>query len=495
MLKKTDFKNITILSAIILVIGVYLIATTVLISKDGTLYINCAKDLAEKPFVNAVRNLPTSIGYPFLIYLTHNTLGLFTNTESLQSWILSAQTVSLVSKLIAAVALYFVGSFLVGRKAAFWGILILNVLPDSAEYGSDALTEWPYLMFLALGFLMLLWGSRFGNIWMFALAGAAAGIGYLVRSEGCQLLIYGGIWLTYCLIRPQNKMLRSKAITALILLAAGFIVTTLPYMLSQGYVFPDQRLMKIPSLISGCDTNNHLAGLFGSTIGNKNLMKNICETLVYYFVPGLLIGCWHYFRKQSKTAEQTFYSSAFIILNITMCLWQLYGRQLHYLNFLSRRHTLALVVFTIFYIPIGVQIISDWISLRTSKKEPIDDQSRRNWYYILIAIGIMICSVKLITHTAMQKTGFINAAIWLNQNTTVQDIIAVPDGRITFYAERTGNEYSNEMGIPGQTGYVVRIVKCKEERSIFDKKNTEIYSTWVNRKKDKKLLIYKNDCK
>jgi hypothetical protein len=488
---KQDFVHILILTIIALVIGVYLIATTVLISKDGTLYINCAKQFVANNLIEAVRNMPACPGYPFLIYLMHKVARLFTHAESLQVWIVSAQAVSLVSKLIASAALYFIGSYFAGRKAAFWGVFILNILPDSAKYGSDALTEWPQLMFLATGFLLLLWGTRCQKSWVFGCAGIAAGLGYLVRSESCQLVIYGSVWLIFNLIRPQEKMRRTRAISALLLLAAGFAVVTVPYMKLKGYVFPDQMILKFPATLSinntgsACGTNVCAAGIsLCQTMGNKTLTKNICETLMYYFVPYLLIGCWYYFRKQPKSPSQVFYAAAFILLNITMLLWQI-----SYQNFLSRRHTLALAAFTAFYMPIGIETIAGWISKRTSKGRPITEKDRRCWFHILMIIGIAICLPKLFKFTGTQKYGYRETAIWLSKNTAPADVIAVPDKRIAYYAERTGLEYVEQ--IPKQAGYIVRIIKSADKRIEGNKNFEEKYSVWVDKKKDKKLVIYK----
>lgn len=489
LVEKRDFVNIAILTAVILAVGIYLICTTVLISKDGTLYIDLAKTFVGSNFIDAVRNMQVCPGYSFLIYLMHKTAGLIVNAESLQSWIVSAQAVSLFSKLIASAALYFAGSYFAGRKAAFWGILILSILPDSAEYGSDALTEWPQLMFLTTGFLLLLWGTQYRKVWMFGLAGIAAGLGYLVRSESCQLLIYGGVWLLFNVIRPEGKMRRTKAVVALILLAAGFAVIAAPYMKLKGYAFPDQKLFKLPAILS---VNNNadssggvnicLAGIsLGETRGDKTLTKNICETLMYYFVPGLLIGCYYYFRKQSKSQQQTFYAAAFIVFNILMFLWQLYFRKSLGLNYLSRRHTLALIAFTAFYIPIGIEIIAGWIN----KKD------MHSWFYILMFIGIAICMPKLFKLIGTQKYGYRYAAAWLGKNTAPADVIAVPDKRITFYAERKGIEYSEKKKISKQAGYIVRVIKSGDDKPNNDENVNEEHSTWVDKKESKKLVIYK----
>ena len=493
--KKHDLIHPTILLTIILGIGVYLIATTVLIARDGTLYIECARQIADNP-VEAVRNMSPCPGYPFLIYLMHKVTGLFNDIKSIQGWIISAQAVSLLSKVIASVALYFVGSYFVGPRLSFWGVLILSILPDSAEFGSDALTEWPHIMFLATGFLLLLLGAQYRKNWMFGWAGIAAGLGYLVRSECCQLVLYGSAWLLFNLIRPQGKMKRTKAAGALILLLAGFAVIAVPYMRSKGYVFPDQGMWKLPALLSMSNdnigsvlnTNMCLAGLsISGIIGNETLITNMCETLMYYFIPALLIGFYYYFRKRLKTLEQTFFAAAFIIFNVVMLSWQLSCR-----HYLSRRHTLALVAFTVFYIPVGLRIIACWLSRRTSGGGANVGGNIRRWFFILMAVGFCICVAKLVMISPLrwEKQGYKNAAEWLRKNTAPTDIIAVPDKRIAFYAERQGLEYGEQ--IPEQVNYIVRIVKSEDEKLGVGKDTREEYSTWVDKhKKNEKLVISK----
>ncbi|MCK4293062.1 MAG: glycosyltransferase family 39 protein [Planctomycetes bacterium] len=481
--------NVVIILAIVLGIGVYLIATTVLIAEDSTLYIECAKQIADDP-VEGVRNMQLSPGYPFLIYLTHKVTGLFNDTESIQRWIISAQAVSLLSKVIASLALYFVGSYFVGPNLSFWGVLILSILPDSAKLGSDALTEWPHLMFLTTGFLLLLLGAQYRKNWMFGWAGIIAGLGYLVRSEGCQLIVYGSAWLLFNLVRPQGKTKRTKAAGALILLLAGFAIIAVPYMRSKGCVFPKQRMWKLPASLSFSNdsyspvinANICLAGLsIKGVIGNETLITNMCETLMYYFIPPLLIGCYYYFRKQSKRLEQTFFAAAFIIFNVVMLSWQSN-------RFLSRRHTLALVAFTIFYIPIGLHTIACWLSERSPKNDVAMQKNKQHWFFVLLIIGIVICLPKLLRPMRIDKQGYLDAAVWLKENTKPEDIIAVPDKRISFYAERKGRAY--DKNVPKGVKYIVKIVKGGEKPKVRLAVQ-EKCSAWIGRRgKRKRVIIY-----
>ena len=490
LVERQDFVHIAVLVTIALVIGVYLIATTVLISKDGVFYIELAQQLAQNPIEIMKTQLP---GQPFFILSAHKFASLFVDSTSNQVWIYSAQGVTLLCRLLALIPLYFIGKLLVGSKNSFWGVLILSILPDSAEYGSDALTEWPHIMFLAIGFLLLLSGAQHRKNWMFGLAGIITALGYLVRSEGCQLILYGSAWLLFNLIRPQGKMKRTKAAGALILLLAGFAVIAIPYMKFSGYVFPDQNMWKLPALLSFSNdsystiinTNMCLAGLsIKRLVGNETLITNMCETLRYYFVPALLIGCYYYFRKHSKTLEQTFFAAAFIIFNGVMLTWQS-GR------FLSRRHTLALVVLTIFYIPIGLHAIAGWLSEKNPKNNVIAQKNRQRWFFVLLAIGISICLPKLVEPMRSDKSGYIDAANWINVNTKKDAIVAADDRRLGFYAERGYQLYEDENS-PVTADLFVRIVKNKDISWQQENRYEEKTRFWVNPKEQKKaIVIYK----
>jgi 4-amino-4-deoxy-L-arabinose transferase-like glycosyltransferase len=482
-----DKRHVAILTAVTLILGIYFLGTTVLIAKDGILYIEIAKKIADDP-LKTIRDTGQAPGYPFLIYLMHKAIGLFYGAGSLQGWIVSAQAVSLLTKLIATIALYFVGSYFVGSRFSFWGVLILSILPDSIAYGSDVLSDWPFLMFLTTGFLLLLLGFRFRKNWVFCWAGIVAGTGYLVRPECGQLMLYGGGWLLFNLIRPQGKMKRSKTMRALVLFLAGFFIIAISYMRSKGYVFPEHQMWKLPTLLSMSYDSTGLAlvadispgGLaVGKIIGSGTLITNTCETLVYYFSLPLLIGCGYYFRKQSKTLERTFFFTAFIVINVTVALWQS-----SYLGFLSRRHILALVSFTVFYIPTGLYIIACWLTKKKFAQTLMAEENIRRLFFVLMAAGIGICTAKLIGMTPLrwEKQGYRDVAEWLNKNTASTDIIAVPDKRIAFYAERQGIEYDGEE-IPEQANYVVRIIKSGNEKSVFGKEAKEEYSTWMNRNK------------
>ena len=188
LIEKQDITNIVIITAIALVIGIYLIVTTVLISKDGMFYISQAQKLQSDP-ANTIKL--QYIGYPFLIFCADKFAALFSDSTSVQFWIYIAQTVSLLCRLLALCFLYFIGKLLLGSKKSFLAILILLLLPYPAKIGSDVLREWPHILFLAIGLLSLLCGAKQGKWWLFGIAGIASGLGHLVRPECMQIVMDG----------------------------------------------------------------------------------------------------------------------------------------------------------------------------------------------------------------------------------------------------------------------------------------------------------------
>ena len=165
--KKRDFIHLAILLAIALGIGIYLIVTTLVITKDGVLYIQQAMKFSTDPQA-VIEKLPP--GYPFLIFVTHKLAVSLGGGSSLFVWIYSAQGITLLCRLLSLIPLYFIGKILVGAKRGFQAIFVLIILPYPTEFVSDILREWPNILFLASGFLFLLMAARRGLWWLFAAA-------------------------------------------------------------------------------------------------------------------------------------------------------------------------------------------------------------------------------------------------------------------------------------------------------------------------------------
>jgi hypothetical protein len=502
--KKRDFIHLAILLAIALGIGLYLTVTTPVITKDGVLYIQQAMKFSSDPQA-VIKKLPP--GYPFLIFATHKLAVSLGGGSSLFVWIYSAQGITLLCRLLSLIPLYFIGKILVGGKRSFQAVFVLIILPYPAEFVSDILREWPNILFLASGFLFLLIAARRGIWWLFPAAGLAAGLGHIIRPECAQIIVYGALWIFIRLIYPKPGLSRAKLLCALALLIIGFAIPAAPYMTARGKLLPE-KLKKLissaepkepkelcePEINSGKKiyTASGVPGRIAQAF--DELAIGICDDLFYFFVPAWLIGIYFYFRKKSPVTEiDTFFVPAFAVFNIVMLIALFYSW-----GYISRRHCLPLVVFTIFYVPIGLEVLAGWLADRFSpardglrhKSRPASGKDRRTWFLILLIIGTIICLPKLLSRPGTDKPGYRAAAAWLKENTTKDDLIASPDNRITFYAERKALIY--ETAPAGKTAYIVIVVKDENKVPDFVKNAQKEYSVWENEhKKTKKIVIYK----
>ena len=500
LVEKHDFIHITILLAIALGIGVYLIATTVLIAQDGVYYIERAQKFSSDPSSVIVKNPP---GYPFLIFITHKFVSLFSNSLSVLTWIYSAQSVSLLCRVLSLIPLYFIGKLLVGSRRSFWGLLILIMLPFPAEFGSDVIREWPHILFLSTGLLFLIWGSRFGKWWMFAIAGLAAGLGHTIRPECAQIVIYGILWLLISLFFPRPNISRLKAVCATLILLIGFAIPAALYMKARGRILPP----KLKSVIS-CNTPWQSRGIEEGSLDDTaalytasgmptdilkalgRLTQEISDNLMYFFVLPLIVGLYCHFRKLRKVLlTERFFIFAMLVLYVVIMVLL----HINY-SYISRRHCMPIIVFTAFYIPVGLQILARWISKRASKDGLAVKKNRQRWFFILVVVGLIICATKFtrITPLRWEKQGYLDTVKWLKENTSEKDLIAMADSRIGFYAQRSSRRMDGEK-IPGNTTYVVKFLDGKqaEDSLTFNREVRKRYSVWMNkREKKRRIVIY-----
>jgi len=498
-LEKRDYSHILVLLSIALGIGVYLIATTVLIAKDGVIYIKHAQEFSSHP-VDIIKGVPFPFGYPFLIFVAHKFAMLFNDHSTVFTWIYAAQSVTLICRLITLILLFFIGKLFVGSRRSFWAVLILIILPYPAEFGSDVLRDWPHIMFLTAGFILLLWGVKKNKYWMFGAAGLVSGFGHMIRPECAQLIIYGILWIMMRLFFPKNDMGRVKLLYALLILLIGFSIPVVPYVIVKGNIIPQKLELLFSSSeprhseniqIPNTKSDNNacaafsMPALISKAIGR--LAGELSDNLMHYFALPLVIGFYSHFRRKSEVKDiERFFIPAFVWFNIIMLILLYYDW-----GYMSRRHCLPLVVFLVFYVPKGLEILARWFEDRFRRGRLQTNQQSQLFFFVLLAIGAVICMPKLLRPSGADKPGYRVAAKWLKENTGAEDVVAVPDLRISFYAERKGLKYATE--VPEGAEYLVRIVGNEDEEEDSDSIGQEKYSVSVDnqRKSKKKLLIYR----
>ena len=461
--KNSDFANLFILWVIASCIGVYLIATTALIAKDGVNFIHYAQQIGIAP-LEIIKHNYQHPGYPGLILTGHQIAQAFHTDTSILSWIYCAQSTALLFRLLTFTVLYFISKHLIGAKLGFWAILIFILLPDPAEFGSDALSDWPHLFFLSLGLLLLFKGATKAQWPLFGLAGLVAGAGYLIRPECMQVVLLGCLWLGWQLIQPRT-INRTQACYGLAILVVGFAALAGPYMAIKSDIFPKKHLNLFSQNATPTQTFSETGPLpstqpkpISQTIiiskATWKLIGNMCDTLMWFFVPALWIGLYRWFKTRTWHEPEVFFITAMTLLNIMIMFW-LFAKY----GYMSNRHTLPLLMLPILFVPVGLQECAIGLQQKFSGKACTGNTANPNrylWFLALVLAGAAFCAPKLLSPIRIEKQEFRVAAKWLETNTDPGAIIAVPDERISFYAQRKGILYKNEL-FPENVDYLVTI--------------------------------------
>ncbi len=459
-----DLIPVFILLVLTLCIGLYRICTTAVIAKDGITFIEYAKGLSQSP-LDTLRDQDQHPGYPLLVLVGHQITRLTGDGESIQSWIYSAQGAALLSRVFAVIAAYYLAKIMVGARAGFYAVLILIFLPKPADYGSDALSDWPHFFFLSAGFLLLIVAAKDNQPLRFGVSGLIAGIGYLVRPECIQLTVYGFLWLVSRLLLAKPGRYRRLAMSSLMLLLIGFLIPAGPYMALKRAVFPKQHVLELVPRAALYESHQSQKEIYTNEISTAGFMPRdvakglwtITESggkmLMWFFVPFWVMGLYHYFRKRDLYGPEKFFMAMFMVVNVVLLIW-FYCQY----DYISQRHLLPLMALTTMYIPDGLRYVSAKIG-------------KPSWFSILLVIGLCICMPKLFGPSHYDKKNYRMAAEWLKMHTNKEDVVAVPDLRISFYAERSGLIYSADDSVSGAK-YMVRPVtkQIMETKNGLDKK-------------------------
>lgn len=207
--------------------------------------------------------------------------------------------------------------------------------------------------------------------------------------------------------------------------------------------------------------------------------------MVIFFVPWLLGLFWR-LRYQAERTERVLIL-AVVVVNVALIL----GRHVGLGPGDDRRYALGLIALTIFYVPVGIDVLAQGLNSLRPLPRPRWLPRRLpelSWFHLLVTVGLLVCLPKLLLASPGNKAGYRAAARWLQENTKAEDVLAVPDIRISFYAQRTGllyEQYPNSRRVD----YVI-LIEGGPEYPIPKEWRRE-YSVLVDRRTWKTLAIYR----
>ena len=208
---------------------VYVVRHAEIISRDGTIYLQMAHLLGGPQAASVIENFDYPPGYPAAILAAATV----SHADWPAGWVTAAQTVSVLMSLLALVSIYYIGLRAFDRQTALLTVLLLGLAQPYIALSSDAISDSQGVALAAAAVAMGLLAARRlaeQSPWALpaaAMAGLAAGLGYLTRPE--ELL--AGAVAAVLLIKQRRLTPRGRILQAasLVLLAATAAACVLPY--------------------------------------------------------------------------------------------------------------------------------------------------------------------------------------------------------------------------------------------------------------------------
>ena len=220
--RKTSFFNdryIWILLIISISVRIYLGFFTYVIKNDSVAFIQNAKYFADGDFLSGLRHDFHPL-YSFLMAVLY---------KAIPDMELSGTIVSISFGTLTVIVFYLIGKSVFGRKVSFVSSVVLALHPYAVRFSVDIISESTYFFFfvsaLGLGFFAI--AKR--KYYLFALAGISSAFAYLVRPEGIGIIFIVAGW---CILTDltKYKIVWKEKIVSILILAASFLVFSMPYL-------------------------------------------------------------------------------------------------------------------------------------------------------------------------------------------------------------------------------------------------------------------------
>jgi len=445
--------QVGLLAAIAAAVGVYLIATTVMVARDGLFYIDQARkltgDLPGEPEIHL-------LGFPLMIASCRWVLETCGMSGGLNTWIISAQTASLLTRLLCLLPLYLIGKRFVGRRRSILGIFILILLPLPAEWGADALRDFPSLLLLLSTLALLIAGAESRRILFFALAGLACGIGIGIREELLQLVLYAMLWFAWQFIAARKWADRGRqAASCLLFLVMVSIPVTL-HLCASSWHLPAKTNELLLMLKDAPPTERTAPGTTAPAAqpseelsvsdASYRIAQAMGGNLHEYFYPFWAIGLICCLRRKGNAAAK-FFIMAMMIGTVAL----LYVRYFRHDGGLSKRYLLPISAGTIFFVPEGLRRVGLWLERIMRARHEILSRTMRSKVRIstiLLVLGIAACLPRLVKPIRWEKRYYLQAAEKLAEVTKAHESVWAFDKRLYLYADRwTGGQYTCQVTI------------------------------------------------
>jgi 4-amino-4-deoxy-L-arabinose transferase-like glycosyltransferase len=457
-----------------LAVRVYQLITVCSISGDGPVYIEIAKNFSQGNLGAGLRfDYPPL--YPLFISVAHSVT---------HDWLLAGRLVSFILGNLTILPIYFMTKELFGRKIAHLTTVLFAFHPYLCMYPARVLPEATYI-FLFVCAVWFGWKAISQDRHsLYLLAGAVAGLNYLVKPEGLGVAVGTSVYALlesfFCLRTTLKRRLISICVLVL-----GTLIFVSPYVLyvrSETGKWQLSKKKSILAAVAGRPIGNSVpdmsvpslarmpgysrldggvyqmpgyswmerGGYLPTLVGFMIVFVLAYDRLLFLF---LLVGLIRR-RVVPRFGKYDLFAILLIIFHILVFA----------LFYVTAKYLVALICISLFWAALG---LGELYQLMLPKISTIEtktiSKTSKVIYVTLLTVVLLSLLPDCLRIQDRDKIGKKRVGLWMKANCLQSPLILTDSMRLAYYAEAKALRFRNRPGI-GTYNDLIQFIRSSKER-------------------------------
>ncbi len=220
--------------ALALGVRVWTVSRSEVAARDSIGFIKYALQYESEPFVKVLREAQQPPAYPLVVLAASWPVRAFVGDTTPQAMALAAQIASAFFGVLLVLPMVAFGTELLNRHFGLVAAALFQCLPAWVRFTSDGLSESTFLFFATTSLWLAARAFRTQSSWSMASCGVMAGLAFLTRPEGAEIVVAVAFVIAGLATIRQWKL--KPAGVSFAALTAGFLVCFGPFFAITGRV-------------------------------------------------------------------------------------------------------------------------------------------------------------------------------------------------------------------------------------------------------------------
>lgn len=223
-----------VILAVSVAVHTWIVARSEVAARDSIGFIRYAVQLERQPSLRLLRQAEQPPGYPAAVLAASWPFRAIKGDALPETMTLCAQLASAVFGVLLVFPMVALGAELFDRRTGYLAAALFQTLPAWLRYTSDGLSEAVFLFWLATAIWLAARAFGRSSAWWFAACGVAAGMAFLTRPEGAEVVLAAAFVMMGLVV--SRRLTWTAGRLRLSALALGFLLLFGPFVAVTGRV-------------------------------------------------------------------------------------------------------------------------------------------------------------------------------------------------------------------------------------------------------------------